>query len=332
MQFDFGFRIDIDAEVGSGHFFRCLAITEKIINKKDRVIFIVNNKQGIESHLDGRNIPFHVLKSKNELGKINECKKIVKNISKLIIDLPKYNEMYSELLQNYCKTIIIDDIGNKKIKSNILFNGSIVSKFQNYSIEKNMTKYYFGPKYMILRNKFKILRKKITVKEKIQKILLIFGGSDDCHITRKIIPYFFNKKYDITIVLGPSYKDESKLTKIIPKNKNIKIIKNEENIARLFSEQDLVISSSGITAYELACLGIPSIFIPTDKYQLETAITMEKNGFGMNCGFWDENFHNLDKKILMISKKSVRKKMYLSGREIVDGNGLSRIVKKIYEF
>jgi UDP-2,4-diacetamido-2,4,6-trideoxy-beta-L-altropyranose hydrolase len=331
MQFDFGFRIDTGNKIGSGHFFRCLSIAKELIKKEFKVIFLVNNKQEIESHLDTVNIPFYVLKDHDEINKVDECRNYVKNISKLIIDLQFDNSIYSKLIKDDCKTIVIDDLGNKKIYSDLLFNGSIVNEFQNYSINRNVTKYFSGSKYIILRSEFEITREHVFLNEKIQKILLIFGGSDDEDITRKILPYFFDKKYDVTVIVGPSYLHLDELKKIIPNKQNFKIIHNEKNISHRFSEQDLVISSSGITAYELACLGIPSILIPVDEYQIKTSSEMEKMGFGINYGRWDNNFSKLDKLISFISDYSVREKMYLSGRKLVDGKGLTRVLEKIYE-
>jgi UDP-2,4-diacetamido-2,4,6-trideoxy-beta-L-altropyranose hydrolase len=329
MQFDFGFRFNIGNEVGSGHFFRCLSIAEKLVEMKLNVIFIVNNKNQIETHLKNKKISFCVLNEINEEKRVSECKNIVKNISKLIIDLPFHNELYSKTLKNNCKIIIIDDVGNKKIYSEILVNGSIVSDFQKYSINKKITKYFSGSNYIILRSQFIKIRKEIKLKKKVQKILLIFGGSDDENITTKILPYFFNKKYDVSVVLGPSYNFQQELKNKILKKEFIKIIKNEENIAKLFAKHDLVISSSGITAYELSCLGIPSIFIPMDKYQAKTATNLEKIGFGINYGFWDDNFNKLEKTIATISDYSIRQKMFFSGRKLIDGLGSDKILEEI---
>ena len=80
MQFDFGFRFDVGGGVGSGHFFRCLSIAEILIEKGAEIIFIVNNKEGIESHLTNKKISYHVLKSSDEIDQIHECNILVKNI------------------------------------------------------------------------------------------------------------------------------------------------------------------------------------------------------------------------------------------------------------
>lgn len=330
IKYDFGIRVNLGNEVGSGHFYRCLSIAKKLIEQKRKVIFIVNDLKEIKSHLSGDKISYIVLKSKNENQRVNECKKLSNIISKLIIDLPFENETYSKKLQNDFQTIIIDDIGNKKIFSKILFNGQIIKKYHKYSMNKKTTISFLGTKYMILRPEFETFRKKVSSpKKEIQNILLTFGGTDDNDITNGILPYFYDKNYNITIVIGPSYKNHKKINQMIKGKKKIKLIINEKNMAKLFSKQDLVISSSGITAYELACLGIPSIFIPSDKYQKQIAKEITKNGFGVNFGHWEKDFKKIEKIILSIEKSKIRKKMYIQGRKILDGKGLTRIVNEI---
>ena len=200
MQFDYGFRIDVGGDVGSGHFYRCYAIAEKLIEKKFKIIFIVNNKKEIELHLKNKKIFYHVLKNEKEF------KEISKNITKIIIDLPFKNSKYSKMLEKNQNTVIIDDLGNKKIFSDLLFNGSIVNQFQKYLIDKNITKYFKGPKFILIRSEFSSNREKFYLNKKIKKILIIFGGNDQNNITKKILKYFLDKKYNITIVIGPSYK------------------------------------------------------------------------------------------------------------------------------
>jgi UDP-2,4-diacetamido-2,4,6-trideoxy-beta-L-altropyranose hydrolase len=329
MNYDFGIRIDLGGKVGSGHFFRCLGIAKELKKLGFNVIFLINNETEIKSHLDSK-IPYHVLKSKREMDKIDECKEVCKKISNLIIDLPLKNELYSKKLGESNQTIIIDDLGNKEIFSKFLFNGSIVDEYQNYKIKKKNTKYFHGPRYMILRNEFGVARKKINrPKHKIKKILLTFGGTDEKNILKKIIPFFIEKNFQISLVLGPSYRYQKDIQKMIKKNKSIKIYSNVENITELFANQDLVISSSGVTSYELACLGIPCIFIPTVKHETKTAQYLEKNQFGLNYGFWDNDFSNFSNFISKISDHKIRVKMYYKGRKLVDGKGLYRLIKII---
>ena len=100
-------------------------------------------------------------------------------------------------------------------------------------------------------------------------------------------------------------------------------------MAGLISKQDIVISSPGITTYELACLGIPTILFPFNEPQYLVAKEMSKLGFGINFGYWDDNFKKLDVSISRISDYKERKKIHFAGRNMVDGKGLFRVSKKL---
>ena len=92
-----------------------------------------------------------------------------------------------------------------------------------------------------------------------------------------------------------------------------------------------MISTPGITSYELACLGIPTIFIPINKEQKILSNEFQKKGFGMSFEFFGNNFPELERKIIVLNNYKKRLKMFQSGRKIVDGKGVFRIGKIINE-
>jgi len=51
MQYDFGIITDIGGNVGSGHFYRCQAISQELIKHKKKVIFLIRNKKKIITEL-----------------------------------------------------------------------------------------------------------------------------------------------------------------------------------------------------------------------------------------------------------------------------------------
>lgn len=48
----------------------------------------------------------------------------------------------------------------------------------------------------------------------IKKILLMFGGTDNEDLTRKILPFFLKTKYELDIVLGLSHPYINEMEKI----------------------------------------------------------------------------------------------------------------------
>ena len=79
MNFDFGFRVDLGGKTGYGHFFRCISVAEKLVEKNYNVIFLTNIDT-ISSLLKKKNISIYTLESKNEIDRINESRFILENI------------------------------------------------------------------------------------------------------------------------------------------------------------------------------------------------------------------------------------------------------------
>ena len=237
--YDFGIRVEIGNTVGSGHYFRCIALAEELKKRKKSVIFVISNKKIIINLK--KQFPYLLLKSKTEDKKIEECRDLMDKIKFLIIDLPEKQEKYGKKLQDK-NIVMINDVGKQNVYSKILINGSIVKKFHNYKIMNKFTKLFIGSKYMIIRKKFIIERnKKKIIKKPIKNILLTFGGSDEKDFTRKVLIILLKKEFKITVVIGPSNKNKQKIKKLIKNKLNLNLVIDPKNIATLFSKQDLII-------------------------------------------------------------------------------------------
>lgn len=316
-------------KIGSGHFYRCLAIAKELSKQNKNIIFLVKNEKELLLHLGDLQFPYLIPDKNSDKKFIINCKKLQSRCRSMIIDMPTQNELYSKALSTMFKTAVIDDTGSKKIYSNLVFNGQIVKKFHEYDIQNKLANLFFGSKFFICREEFHKSRNNFTISKKpIRKILIVFGGSDESDLTRKIIPILLKQRYKITVVLGPSYSHKNYVLEKYQDDDSIDIKINPEKISSLFVKHDLVLSSSGTTAYELAYLGIPTIFIPVDKDQIEIAEELAKRGFGVNYGQWD-NDH--DRLMRLISQFDNKKRLcaFNIGRKIIDGRGLQRITKKL---
>ena len=94
---------------------------------------------------------------------------------------------------------------------------------------------------------------------------------------------------------------------------------------------DIAITGGGLSLLELARLGIPSIVICSEKFEVETVKMMQNMGFGVNLGYY-QNVTN--EKIIkttneLIENYKVRKKMNQKGVKIIDGKGIERVIEQI---
>lgn len=154
-----------------------------------------------------------------------------------------------------------------------------ISRFKNlsYTNQSSKTRYFFGPKYWILRPEFfeyKKLHK--TTPEIIDHILLTFGGSDPTNLTCLVLEKLLeiDSEYHIDVVLGQQFSFHHEVASLLrthgDKGRNVSLHRNVRNMAVLMYNADLAITAAGMSMFEALCVGTPVIVIPQDQLQRDT--------------------------------------------------------------
>tara|TARA_Y100001968_G_C19375867_1_gene727614 strand:- start:83 stop:1060 length:978 start_codon:yes stop_codon:yes gene_type:complete len=201
-----------------------------------------------------------------EINSLDNLIKYIKNniFDYILIDFPNINYKDDNLLMyqisNYSKSVCIDDISNRRLYAKINFYPPIdwinTLDWSNFS-----GKLYIGWEFCILRpDIYQASLNKSN--KKIFEYLITFGGSDPFSLTQKIANMIhINKpRSTISIICG-------KLTssKDLPSSANISIYHNPINFIELINSSNRIITTFGVTMYELAYMKKQSYFICTQK-------------------------------------------------------------------
>lgn len=332
------FRVDSSSEIGMGHFIRCTALAAEFVDQGYDV-FLITSKDSIIPEWS-KKIYKDILFVENEW--VIEYERIIleqftkiRNIDVMIIDTYKANKTYYKFTLYYSKILgVFDDMGNFSIPADVVINGNIYATKLDYTSYPKSCLLLLGPKYLILRPQFKLV-KPIQIKEKPKKILITFGGSDVQNATPVIlnavagIPDFSDLEFEVLI--GPGFKNINQIKQISRNLSNINLIYNSENIAEIMKNTDVAVTAAGSTVYELACLGIPSIVFITADNQRLLAQTMQEEEIYINAGditlFNSGNFLNMFGNL--IQDYSLRKKMHYKAVNTFDSLGSVRCVAEI---
>jgi spore coat polysaccharide biosynthesis predicted glycosyltransferase SpsG len=313
--------------IGLGHVFRCLTIANEIktIVPKSELFFIGNIESTLKENLLNDFTCLDPSINKEQIIKL------IKNADIFISDiLNTPNDHISRIrtLNPLLKIICIDNNTHlKKInEADIVFNANL---FNRINFINGDTKYYLGPKYMILRPDF---RNKPPINFKNKTIFICFGGADDKGYTLNAIKAIKNLEInmDINIIVGPLFRHIDELNQLI-NNPNFHIFINPTNIIELMLKTSLAIVSAGIILYEVSALGIPSIVIPQVDHQSDIAEEFSKNRACINLG------QNAEVRIIsknltkLLSEEKLRKNISSNAKNFVDGKGLDRFIKIILE-
>ncbi|MCD9022315.1 UDP-2,4-diacetamido-2,4,6-trideoxy-beta-L-altropyranose hydrolase [Cohnella silvisoli] len=331
------FRCDASWEIGSGHVMRCISLARELKATGFRVVFLTNS--GGAEVLRGF-VEFTIeVESIHEKSK--ETLQILESINKyeikyLIWDSYQLNQENLTAVSTRVLTMVVDDIYLLSVyECDAILNPNIYASREKYSTTKQ-TNMLLGLNYLMLRPSFSNLKGQYLIENRVNRILLTFGGSDEYNLTRHFCEWLnefetFNLK--ISLVLGSHYQFKQELFEYLdkPSLHEYKVYHNVKAMADLLIQQDIVICAGGSTMYELACLGIPACPVITAENQRELVETFGRYGACEALGdvqslskpLFQQSFHKL------VSSNEIRLKMSRLGSALVDGRGASRVAEYI---
>ena len=310
---------------GFGHITRCLSLYQAFKERGILPDFIINGDNNIEYLL--KDVNYQIFNWLDEKSKLFEK---VKDADIAIIDSYLASVSIYDILSDLLKlSVYIDDNKRLNYPKGIVVNGSIYAEELNYPHTNGVT-YLLGIKYTPLRKEFWEVPKK-EIKNKIEAIMITFGGDDAKNMTPKILA-FLNDRYPNLIknvIIGRSFQNIDEIKKCADKNTNLIYYPDAEKMKEIMLESDIAISAGGQTLYELARVGVPAIGICFANNQKLNLKGWQEAGFINYIGWFDkkelisEIKNSLEK--LVSYKRRIEKKQI--GKEIIDGYGVKRVVK-----
>lgn len=327
-------RADGSRLIGMGHLVRQATIAEFLIKCGAEVIFCIRDfKEGV-LFLQKKNL---VVKTMSIAVKKNPD--IIINLEPDIVihDFLETDIAYMEKLKKElpkCFFVGFDDLGEGGVLHHVLFDANRVPVEKEVVWDKNnlQAKRFFGANYIILREEITQVAatdKKIKVEAK--DALVLFGGSDPAGLTLKLVMDWIKDMPDIIfrVVLGPGMRDkhivETHLVDNVVFYENIDAVQ----MANLMKDADLAIASGGISMFELACVGVPSIVLAQNKAEIVNMHLFAEKQIIIDMGLGlDVEKNTVVATILATAANfTLRKQMSYSGKKYVDGQGLIRIVE-----
>ena len=259
---------------GVGHVYRALELADEFFVKPDIYYDISQTDPAVFGKTT------HTLIPVNGIAELfDRCRK--KHYSLFINDILSTSIDYmiglKTVLPN-AKIVNFEDDGKGAHKADIVIN----ALFQ----EQELPHAKVGEAYYICDKSF-LFYKPIKIKEKVQRVLITFGGADPQNYSDRLLKMISKSeyaKYQFIVVLGRAKKNVERLMEYnnMP---NIQVLYDVSNMPELMSGCDIAITSRGRIGYDIAILGIPSIAMSQNKREEKHGFVSNENGFsyiGMN--------------------------------------------------
>lgn len=190
-------------------------------------------------------------------------------------------------------------------------------------------------RYLPLRTEFEAASARPRmIREAVQELLLIQGGSDTYGFTPRIIRALnmMTIHPHCTVVIGPAFRHERELQQAIAAaSLSLSVVRNAPHMATLMIQVDLAITAGGLTMCELVSVGTPSLVICGEPFELPTARRLEAAGVVRVLGFGgDLDDAQVPRAVERLAEDlQARRHMSATGRQLIDGYGCERIVQLI---
>ena len=314
-------------DIGFGHIIRCLSLYQAFEERGIKSEFIINGDNDIEYLLKG--IKYQKLNWIEKRGKLFELIKgaDIAIIDSYLADIYIYNTL-SDLVK---LPVYMDDIKRLDYPKGIVVNSSIYAEEPGYPC-KNELIYLLGSKYTLLRKEFwEVPEKKI--KEKIESIMVTFGGDDARNMTPGVLEFLKNQYPDIrkNIIVGNAFNNIDEIKRETDYNTKLIYYPNAQKMKEIMLESDISISAGGQTLYELARIGVPTIGICVAENQLGSIREWGKIGFLGNAGWYNENniTTRVDRLLKHLENIKLRETKSKIGKIFVGGKGSLKIINRI---
>ena len=333
------FRVDGNNDIiGFGHVMRCIHLAKEFSENGFKSIFIMKNFTEVvnkvkENNIEVNTIPVDI-ESNDELNMLKEFFTDNK-LNAMILDKWNLEQEYLDMVKKETSNlIVVNDYGKLDLRDLFIIN---VNDNLNYKNEiKDLS--CIGLSYAIISDDlFNYRNSESIVNDKVKTIVISMGGSDSSGLTMKVIKYLNQCEdlYNIIAILGPESRHVDDVKRLCSESRHkFDIISDPKSMGEYFFEADIAVISGGVTKFETAFLGIPSIVLCQNIDEDMVTRLFEKHkifinlGVGSNVKF--EEFLRIFS--LLTSDSDLRYEISLNGKRLIDGLGKKRIVERIKKY
>lgn len=334
------FRVDAGQEIGSGHFMRCRILAHALREREVQTGFITSTADN-PFIAEAKTEKYPVVTLPKE--KAEDAETLIQAVQdrnlecKLIVVDDHRDGFHSVGFQNTVrqagvKLMMISFRHDCHFVADVVHNQNLLALERDYSAD-NHTDLLLGPRYAVLKQDFQDLQTEdVSVPERARTVLVTFGGADYTNQTRKVVAALGKADLTlekVTVVVGGMYPNPAKLDSYLNTLTDLgtELHVNTPNMPKLMAASDLAISSGGLTAWELACLGVPNMILSTADAERETGQLLHEREAAYFIGHQSEvTTGNIIRDVTRLVKdQHYRQQLSITSREMVDGYGTTRV-------
>lgn len=235
--------------------------------------------------------------------------------------------------------MVIDDQPNRQHDADVLLDQTFDRSADEYLNQvPDHCALLVGSKYVLLKPEFVSLRDKAVEKRQqlseVKQVLVSVGATDPKCLTLKILQALSNAEGDfsIRVVVSSMMPDLQAIQNFANiSDTPIRLELDTHDMAQKILDADLAIGAAGMTTWERAALGLPSIVFQVADNQSDNIRKISEAGIAEVCTS-SEDFASeelLQKFERLMASQKLRQQISARGFEILDGQGADRVTQTL---
>lgn len=334
-------RCDANTEIGSGHFFRQLALAEWAQALGATAKMLVHAPTAaLREQTEAMGVALVVAPADPATdadAAFVRSAAVELGATAVVVDGYHFPPIYFETLRDDRWTLAaVDDMAHQHFPVDVLINVNIDAEQLAYDTLPGTAR-LLGVKYALLRRQFHLVRQRhegAELREQVADVLVSMGGGDQTDETSKVLRGLNNAGYrgHIDVVLGSVNPNMAAVTTLADQlEAEVAVHRNVHAMAELIAGHDLAICAGGGTSWEMACLGVPMLQIVVADNQRNIASGLARRGIS-HCIGWREHVGPADVAAAFEAVavgRMRRDEMRRRGMSLIDGCGAKRVAEAL---
>lgn len=286
------FRCDGSPEIGLGHVVRCLALADELSERHGcRIAFAM--RPGLLGVQMVEQKGYHVLiprASPSDSGQWLKQALREAGARTLVLDVRDDLPMTAvgHMREEGTLIVTLDDPSERRLAADLAFYPPVpqVKRMDWTGFDGRL---FVGWEWVVLRREFADRPPRVANEHPV--ILVTMGASDPAGLTLEALKALdlLHEEFDARILVGPGFLRHAALMGLLAvMRRSVNVLENATDVYDVMAGADLAMASFGMTAYELAAMGVPTIYLCLTQDHAESASAFADALMGVSAGLWSQ--------------------------------------------
>ena len=331
------FRVDADAENGTGHFMRCLSLAQHWLQHYGPASFAGRFPSALNRRLEQETISsFPISAAHPDPRDIEESLALLDRNALVVVDGYHFDSSYHDAVTAAGHRLaVIDDTAHlDRYGGQLLLNQNVYADELDY--REAPAGRLLGLRYALLSREFRSYADKRSAASggAARNLLVTMGGADPGNDTMSVLKAIANadRVFDIRVVAGAANRHVDEIRDFCESQSgDYELAVDTMDMPAMMDWADLAIAAAGTTSWELLYMGVPTVFIAIASNQEPIGTGIDKRGAGKYLGHrrsldWSLVAETL---LALAADDSERRSLADAGRNLVDGEGVVRVAEEL---